>query len=141
MVHETPPPNRKIEKWFMLASAAAFFYFGFGFLLFPTSFCATLDIQLNSPTAITDIRAIYGGFEIGVGIFICFCTRNPLFHRPGLLAVACTVGGFGAGRLFGIVVDGSTVPLMVGFAILEITVTIIALFLFFRLKDTKDTTR
>jgi len=140
MTPGTTPPIHTRETWYLLACAGCFFYFGFGFLLFPTTFCAAIDIELTSPTAITDIRATYGGFEIGLAVFLCFCARQPTFHGAGLLVTACAVGGFGAGRLFGIIMDGSTVPLMVGFTILEIVVTFFSLFLFFRLKKAKTTT-
>jgi hypothetical protein len=140
MTPGTKAPLCTLETGFLLACAGCFFYFGFGFLLFPTTFCAAVDIELTSPTAITDVRATYGGFEIGLALFVCFCARQPALHRTGLLVIACTVGGFGAGRLFGIILDGSTVPLMVGFTILETVVTFFSLFLFFRLKKAKMTT-
>jgi uncharacterized protein DUF4345 len=92
---------------------------GIGFLAVPVQWAAIVDIQLPTPTARTDLRATYGGFDLAVGVYLWLCSRREDWVRPGLVALGIVAAGFGGGRVLGMLVEGSAAPAMIGFAALE----------------------
>jgi hypothetical protein len=88
-------------------SLTALVYAGFGlaFLIWP-AFIAWADVELASPAAHTEIRAFYGGLEIGLAFFFLLAAMRRAWFRPGLVAQAASLGGLALGRAFGVIVDG-----------------------------------
>lgn len=123
----------RLAKAELVIAAVVFLTFGFGFLIAPVQWASIVDIVIPTPTARTDFRATYGGFEIGMGLFLGACAFRPEWLRPGLVALALVAAGFGAGRLAGILVEGSAGPLMLGFVILEWSIALVTLYVFWRL--------
>ncbi len=76
-------------------------------LISPAAVVGGLGIELPTADAMTDIRAIYGGLQIGIGLYFFYCSRSAERVRPGLVALALIAGGFGIARSFGILVDGA----------------------------------
>jgi hypothetical protein len=58
------------------------------------------------PSAVIDMRATYGGFALGVGLFIGLCAMRPEWARVGLMASLLAVASIGAARVVGLAVDG-----------------------------------
>jgi hypothetical protein len=123
----------KLARAVLVFAALVFFTFGMGFLLVPVQWAEAVDIALPTALARTDLRATYGGLEIGVALFLALCAVRAEWVRPGLVALMLAAGGFGAGRLAGIVVERSAGPLMLGFALLEWTIVGVTLYLLRRL--------
>jgi hypothetical protein len=123
----------KLAKAELLLAAIVFLTFGFGFLIVPVQWAAVVDILLPTPMARTDFRATYGGFEIGMGVFLAACALREHWLRPGLVALAWVAAGFGAGRLVGIVVEGTASSLMLVFVVLEWTIALVTLYVLRRL--------
>lgn len=85
-------------------SALLFLAFGVGCLIQPellTQF--GLPVQ---PVWRTELRAFYGGLEIGLATFLILCARRPAWVLPGLLAAALVLGCVGTARLLGMALDG-----------------------------------
>jgi hypothetical protein len=59
-----------------------------------------------TPSGLTDLRAIYGGFQIGLGAFLLWCRSDPARTAAGLLVLGLVVGCVGALRVLGLLVDG-----------------------------------
>jgi len=76
-------------------------------LLSPVQFAGMAEVQLATPTAITDGRAVYGGLELGIGTFLLLCANRQELVRSGLLAVLLIVGGLFIGRTIGLLLDAS----------------------------------
>lgn len=119
----------KLARSLVFASALIFVLVGAGFLLIPKQFAGVLEISLPTAMARTDVRATYGGLELGLGIFLILCVVRREWIRPGLWAVALTVGGFAAGRLVGFVAEGKINNFMLFFLVLELAVTLLAVIL------------
>ncbi len=100
-------------------TALGFAGFGFAFLLFPARIAALVDIVLTTPTAATDLRATYGGFEIGFAAFLAWCAAERTRVRIGLLAGAFALAGFAGGRVYGFLADGLVEPLLLAALALE----------------------
>lgn len=93
---------------------------GFGLpLLVRPSLLGIVGLEFARPAAATEIRAFYGGLELGLAAFFVVASRREDWVRPALFAQVLAFGGIVLARLFGIVVDGSAEPLILAFAALE----------------------
>ena len=117
----------------LLVTAAALAVIGVGFLMAPTAWARAIEVVVATPTGRTDVRATYGGFVLAVGIFLAVCAINTDWLRPGLVACALILGGFAAGRLVGLAVEGSLSRLMAFFLVIELGGTAAAVTAFFRM--------
>lgn len=94
-------------EWFLrvvaFADVAVFLGFGIAFLVAPQTLLGPLDIELGSTAAHVEIRAMYGGLELGIAAFVAWTwfrggDRRQVFALSGLalggLAVVRAVGLF-----------------------------------------------
>ncbi len=86
--------------------------FGVAFTVKPVEMAQVVDIALFTPTSRTDFRAVYGGLQMGVGLFLLLCAARRHLVRVGLQAAAWTLLGLASARLVGLFVDGFGQPLM-----------------------------
>lgn len=77
---------------------------GVGCLAAPGLFAQQAGFQAT-PSALTEIRAFYGGLQLGIGLFLVWCLCAPSRTSQGLALVGLAVGGAGLARLFGILFD------------------------------------
>jgi uncharacterized protein DUF4345 len=89
----------------LLTAATGFTGFGIACLLRPKSMLKRVDIQATSARGTTELRAMYGGMEIGLGAFFATAMAKPEWSRPALLAQTLGLGGLAVARLAGIVSD------------------------------------
>jgi hypothetical protein len=96
------------SRLLLLIDASVFASFGVWGLIAPASMLSDLGVALTTPQALTEIRAMYGGFELGFAAFLgaSAISRAPV-SRGSLLAAACTLSGFGLARLLGLCIDRS----------------------------------
>ncbi|HRK23852.1 MAG TPA: DUF4345 domain-containing protein [Beijerinckiaceae bacterium] len=80
-------------------------------LIAPQMMMETPGVALTSTNHFHIIRAAYGGAYIGIGVLFLLGAWCADFRRSSLLAVAVLFGGFAAGRLVSILVDGVPVAL------------------------------
>ena len=85
----------------VIVGIAAVFFAGMGVyaLAAPQALVAPFRIELAAGAARTEVRAVYGGFGIGIA------TVDPTAHGGVLLAVAVALYGMAGGRLVGRVFD------------------------------------
>jgi Domain of unknown function (DUF4345) len=93
------------------------FGFGLAFTLRPIEMAQVVDISLFTPTARTDFRAVYGGFELGFGLFLLTCAVRRHLVRVGLQAAAWVALGTATARLIGMLADGFGVLMIVMFLV------------------------
>ena len=79
--------------------------FGIGCLIAPRQMLKKIDVKAPSGTGKTELRAMYGGFELGLAAFFAYCAVNEEMAEAGLLAQTLGLGGLALGRLSGIAVD------------------------------------
>ena len=106
------------DRVLIIASAAIFLFFGGWLLTVPTAL-EGIGIKLSTAEAVIDVRATYGGLELGLAAFLVVAQARPSWHRAALLLSALCIGGFGCGRLCGIVLAGESTPLMSFFLAIE----------------------
>lgn len=88
----------------LLIGSGAFALFGVWLFATPKAMGA-VDINADSPNARTEIRAMYGGLEIALAIFLFMCIGNPDHQNIGLLLQMFAIGGIALGRLLGIALE------------------------------------
>jgi hypothetical protein len=101
--------------------------FGAAGLLAPAAVVGGVGIDLGSGDALADVRATYGGAQIGIGLFFLYCSRAGARVGPGLIALALIAAGFGLARSAGIVLDGARGGLTFFALATEITAVVLAL--------------
>jgi len=122
-----------IAKGGLIFAASVFLIIGGGFLVVPVEWAAVAEIVLPTPMARTDLRATYGGFNVGMGIFLALCALREEWIRPGVLGVALAAAGYGGGRLIGILAEGTASSWMLFFLTVELAITVVSSFVFWRL--------
>jgi hypothetical protein len=80
--------------------------FGFAFIFSPDQMAAVVSLSFAAPSARTDVRALYGGMEFGVGVFLLLCAMRREFVRVGLFAGACVLIATATARSVGLMLDG-----------------------------------
>ena len=79
--------------WRLILAVIALSYagFGFAFLFKPDEWGALVSVAFTTSAGRTDFRAVYGGLEFGVGVFLLLCALRREFVRLGLFASACAL--------------------------------------------------
>ena len=121
-------------------TALAFGGFGAWLLIWPAAL-GTLGLELTTPAAVTEVRAFYGGFELGCAAFFVLAARRPAWHEPGLVLQVTSLGGAAIARLAGVVVDGTRERLMFGLMSAEAVGAAIGLWLLWRTRAVRPRRR
>jgi hypothetical protein len=93
----------------LLATALGFCGFGLAYALRPAGMAALTDLPLPTPSARADFMATYGGCQVGLGLFLVTCARNPSWQAAGLWAGTAVLAGLALARGLGILVGGGRV--------------------------------
>ena len=118
-----------MNRFFLWIVAAVLAYAGVSYLVSPSVMTASAGISADA-SGLTDIRATYGGFQIGIAIFLARCARSQV--ALGLLLTISVLGTVLLSRIAGLIIDSSLTSfhqVALGF---EIIVTGLALWLYRR---------
>lgn len=76
-------------------------YTGIGLycLISPVEALAPVEVTALGSGGVVELRAMYGGLQLGMAVFLSYCARSPERVRLGLLAGVCSIGGLGLARL------------------------------------------
>lgn len=88
---------------------------GVGCIIDPIAVLGPVGVQADGTHGVVELRAMYGGLEVGFGLFLMWCVGDPSRHRAGLFAALCQVGGLGLIRTLATLwmgVDGWMMPLL-----------------------------
>lgn len=88
---------------FVLALAGlGFLGFGLWLLADPAGGLAGVGIAATTAAGLVELRAFYGGLEVGLGLFLLICAARPNWRTPGLWLVLLSNLAIGLTRLYGI---------------------------------------
>lgn len=107
--------------------------FGVWYLIAPATWTDPTGFGPLGPNALTDVRATYGGFQIGLGLFTLWAAADPTRVRMALVLQALTIGAIASCRLTGFAVDGSPNGFLWTAIVTEIAFTAITVFALRRL--------
>jgi hypothetical protein len=88
---------------------------GLVFLLHPEALVGFVDLALPTATAASDVRSIFGGLELGIGLVLGVCALRRGWLHPGLAVQIAGFGGLTLGRVTSLALDGW--PSAVGLAL------------------------
>ena len=98
--------------------ALGFFAFGLWLLVDAGGALAKVGIHAQTPTGLVELRAFYGGMELGLGLFLAWCALRPEWREAGLWLVVLANGGAGLARLGSALVAGTALGGYLGWALL-----------------------
>ncbi len=116
-----------MARAYLLLVGLVFFGLGLWFLIKPEAVGEFAGLRAESADARTEIRAFFGGLEIGIGAFLCGCALRRRHLDTGLWATAWFLGCTGLARLAGILMHGRDDWDMPAFAAAEILAAAAAL--------------
>lgn len=119
-------------------TALAFAVFGVWLLVSPTSL-VRIGVLLTLPNSVTEIRAFYGGLELGIAAFFVLALQRPAWFVPALVLQAVALGATAAARLFGILAGGTT-EIMLALAAAEAAGCVLAIVALSRLRREQQPT-
>lgn len=96
----------------LITAASGFAGFGIACLIRPKSMLDRVDVRPSSARGTTELRAMYGGLELGLGAFFAAAAAKDEWSRPALLAQTLGLGAVAGSRLAGILRDRPRGPLM-----------------------------
>lgn len=111
-----------------LLSLAGLGFLGFGLAIVAAPEAVLAPVGISGTTAgLIELRAFYGGLELGLAAFLFACAAKPAWREPGLWSVALGNGGIAAARLLGIGLTGEFTGFFAGALVWEIGFTVAAL--------------
>jgi hypothetical protein len=117
----------RIARTYLWICLVASVVFGAAYLFAPAFVVGQMGIEPATPAGLTDLRATYAGFQLGMAALLAWCLREPSRHVAGLVAFACVVAGVGLSRLFGLFSEGFSFEMAIAAGI-EFAMTGVAIF-------------
>lgn len=114
-----------IPQLILVLSALVFGVFGLLFYVGPAEWAAPVGVVAGSATARTEIRAMYGGLEIGLMACLLWCVPDPARLRMGLAASVVLYGSLAAARLTSIVLEGASPGIHRTVALTELSAAVV----------------
>lgn len=88
-----------LGKFILWLSAIAFGAYGIACLLSPTLPAASAGLEIVTGDGYAEVGAMYGGLQIGFGLFCLLAVLRAELFRPGLLLLAVALGAVALSRL------------------------------------------
>lgn len=125
-------PMMRLTQMFLLLSGIGFMLIGINTFRDPIAAMAGVELGVQSINALNEVRANYGGMQMGIGILLFSAALLQWLSRSALLALSLITGGLVVGRLVSIMLDGMPNTTVQALLILEFVTTVAAIFLFFQ---------
>lgn len=110
----------------LLLGALMFGALGVYLLKEPGKLDEWIGLRATSAEALTELRALYGGLEIGLGLFLLLCFFRSQWISAGLACLLFICAGIAIARVIGFILDGSLNNMMLGFLATEVVFVILA---------------
>lgn len=124
-----------LARIFLRLMAAMSIVFGLLYVAMPGPMLDAAGFGAVLASGVTDVRATYGGMQIGVGVFMLWAAGAESRVRGGLLLVLFTVGAIGASRSIGIMLDGDFSDFHLVGLVTEVSLSIMTLIVMVRLPE------
>ena len=111
-------PRSRIARLALVIAGFLFLVIGLVVLLDPR-LIEGLGLRLDSPLAVSEVRATYGGMHVLVGVLLIVGAFAVRIRDAALLILATYTLGIVAGRIVGFATDGWPGPIVVLFLVPE----------------------
>lgn len=108
---------------FLTFNALVWLPYGLYLFVFPDTLEGIAGVATMSATATIEIRAMYGGLQMAIGVLCGVALLRASFVRPALIAVAFLTGGLFTTRLLGAAWAMEVSQYTAGALLLEIVLT------------------
>lgn len=109
-------------KWVLILAGLGFLGFGAAILVAPAAVLGSVGIG-GTAAGLVELRAFYGGLELGLGGFLLAAAFKREWSEAGLWLVAAVNGGIAAARLLGIILSGEFTGFFAGALVWELGFT------------------
>ena len=106
-------------------TAAAFTGFGAALMAKPDKLLGRIGIEAHDPVGRAELRAMYGGMELGFGVFFAMAARKREWRAPALAAILLAIGTLGVTRIATAAAEGAG-PLAYAMAAPEVMAAVLA---------------
>jgi hypothetical protein len=93
--------------WLAL-NGVLFLVYGLVCVVAPNLPAGYAELVLPTATARTEVSAMYGGLQAGLGALLCWSAMRPERVAHGLVVLVVLIGSLALGRAYGIVANGAT---------------------------------
>ncbi len=121
-----------LARLFLIYAVLMLAGFGVLSLLNPQALARMVGMQLTTTTAISDVRAVYGGLEIALALFLVWCLLDASRMSLGLGFTAAAFGFVAAGRGLGVLLDRPVTSLTLKVLAVEAATALVAWLLWSR---------
>jgi hypothetical protein len=121
-----------MARAYLIIAGLMWVIYGIYLLVMPQALAATAGVTATTLTGVIELRAMYGGLEMAVGAFALSAAVLPGMLRSGLLAMGLACAGLGVTRLGSAAAAGEFSTYTRQGLALELTLTVLALWLFLR---------
>ncbi len=121
-----------MARAYLCIAGVMWLVYGVYLLAAPQALAVTAGVAATSTTGLIELRAMYGGLEVAVGAFALAAAALPGMLRSGLLAMGLACAGLGVTRLLSALAAGEFSTYTRQGLALELTLTVLALWLFLR---------
>jgi hypothetical protein len=129
--------TKRISQFFLALMALAFCKVGLEALFTPQAVLANVGITLDNTSALSSMRAVYGGLHLAFGIF-CLWGLFKNVSAP-LVLIALYTSGFVIGRLTSIMIDGMPNDFVITWLFTELFSLVVSLsLLYFATRNVKQ---
>lgn len=121
----------RVARGFLIFFALMAIATGLAYLFAPLQMTAPMEFGALTPPALADVRANYGGLQLGLGVFLLYCVRTGQI-RLGLLLVLFTMLFVPLCRTIGFALDGGATPVLQAVLAMEVVFLVITWVLYRR---------
>jgi Domain of unknown function (DUF4345) len=94
-------------RWFLALSALVWFPYGLYCFFAPAALAISAGVTFTTPTGATELRAMYGGLQVALGLLAFAGMQRAALRRPALITLLTVTAGLGSARLLGALNDGA----------------------------------
>jgi len=96
------------DRIFLMVSVLIWIPYGLYCLYDPAFLEGAAGLAATNDTGTTELRAMYGGLQVAIGLLALFALLNAKRVHSALWCLAILIGGIGIARLLGALVAGDT---------------------------------
>ena len=100
--------------------------FGLACLVAPQATLGGAGVEVRGALAAIELRAFYGGLELGLAALLVAAAVTPAYRRAGLCLFLAAYGGLGLTRAAGMLVDQAATPFLWTALLVELALAALA---------------
>jgi hypothetical protein len=121
-------PADVFARQILILIGAVWLLIGAASLFMPNGVADFMNIRLDDALARFDFRAVYGGLQLGIGVFLVGAALRKPWRLPALNMANLVLGGLILGRVVSLAIDEP--PGIIGFVLLGLEVALLAVAVF-----------